>query len=306
MKNYALSASEKLRRRRENISGYLFVFPSFLFFTLFVGIPIILTVFVLSFSEFSLLKPMTFIGLNNFRSVLIDPDFKTVMLNTFKFIIIIAPLHIILGLTLAVFINSVKNRLFQGIFRTVFYFPLVITTASIVIVWGYLFDTNFGVFNWLLKQVGLGSVSWTGDARWALVSVAIFSAWKFIGNAFLYYYIGLQNIPDTFLEAANIDGANRIQSFLHIKLPLLSPTLFFVITTTLINCFQMFDEPYFLTKGGPGVASQTIAMHIYRKGFGEYHFGYASTLGLILFILVLFVTFIQFKFQHKWVTYDNE
>ena len=292
--------------RRESIAGYLFIAPSVLFFTVFIGIPIFMTVFILSFSDFSLLRPLVFSGLRNFQTLFRDPDFSTISLNTLRFIAIIAPVHIVLGLILAVLVDAVKYKLAQGIFRTILYFPLVVTTASIVLVWGYLYDTNFGVFNWVLKQINIAPIPWLDNVSWSLLSVAIFSAWKFIGNAFLYYFIGLQNVPHTYMEAASIDGANRLQAFFKIKLPLLTPTLFFVITTTLINCFQMFDEPYFLTRGGPGVSSQTIAMHIYRKGFGEYHFGYAASLGLILFLIVLFVTFIQFSLQNKWVNYDNE
>ncbi|WP_029468019.1 carbohydrate ABC transporter permease [Blautia producta] len=301
-----VSTYEKRRKRKEARAAYLFVAPTVIFFTAFVAVPIIMTVFVLSFSSYDLLSPMKFVGLENFKQLVLDPDVKVVLLNTLKFILIIAPVHIVIGLLLAAAVTSVKSWFFRGAFRVAFYFPLVVTTASVAIVWGYLYDTNFGVFNYFLSSAGAPAIPWLTDASWSLVAVALFSAWKFIGNAFLYYLIGLQNIPDSYIEAASIDGANGIQIFFRIKLPMLTPTLFFVITTTLINCFQMFDEPFFLTKGGPGVSSQTIAMHIYRKGFNEYHFGYASTLGLILFVIVLIVTFIQFSTQKKWVSYDME
>lgn len=301
-----VSTYEKRRKRKEARAAYLFVAPTVIFFTAFVAVPIIMTVFVLSFSSYDLLSPMKFVGLDNFKQLVSDPDVKVVLLNTLKFILIIAPVHIVIGLLLAAAVTSVKSWFFRGAFRVAFYFPLVVTTASVAIVWGYLYDTNFGVFNYFLSSAGAPAIPWLTDTSWSLVAVALFSAWKFIGNAFLYYLIGLQNIPDSYIEAASIDGANGIQIFFRIKLPMLTPTLFFVITTTLINCFQMFDEPFFLTKGGPGVSSQTIAMHIYRKGFNEYHFGYASTLGLILFVIVLIVTFIQFSTQKKWVSYDME
>lgn len=301
-----ISTYEKRRKRKEARAAYLFVAPTVIFFTAFVAVPIIMTVFVLSFSSYDLLSPMKFVGLDNFKQLVSDPDVKVVLLNTLKFILIIAPVHIVIGLLLAAAVTSVKSWFFRGAFRVAFYFPLVVTTASVAIVWGYLYDTNFGVFNYFLSSAGAPAIPWLTDTSWSLVAVALFSAWKFIGNAFLYYLIGLQNIPDSYIEAASIDGANGIQIFFRIKLPMLTPTLFFVITTTLINCFQMFDEPFFLTKGGPGVSSQTIAMHIYRKGFNEYHFGYASTLGLILFVIVLIVTFIQFSTQKKWVSYDME
>ena len=298
--------NRKRRVLKENISGYFFIAPTMLFYTVFTAGPIVFTIFVLSFSDFSLIDPIRFIGLTNFRRLFTDPDFFTVMLNTLKFISIIAPLHIIGGLVLAVLIDAVGNRFFQGFFRTVFYFPLVVTTASVAIVFGYLYDVEFGILNWILTELGFQRIRWLGDTRWSLLSVALFSAWKFIGNAFLYYYIGLRNVPDSYVEAAKVDGANWFQTFFRVRLPLLTPVMFFVVVTTLINCFQMFDEPYFLTRGGPGVSSQTIAMHIYRRGFSEFHFGYASTLGLILFVMVLIVTIVMFSFQKKWVHYDYE
>lgn len=296
----------RARAIRNNVSAYLFLSPTLIFYTVFTGIPLIMTIFILSFSDFSLLKPIEFVGLQNFKQLFSDPDFITVMKNTVKFVLIIAPVHIIGGLILALAVNSIKSRFFQGVYRILFYFPLVVTTSAVVIVWGYLYDYEFGVFNWILNNLGMGSVNWLGDTRWSLLSIAVFSAWKFIGNAFLYYFIGLQNVPETYMEAARIDGASKWQSLIKVQLPMLSPTIFFVVVTTLINCFQMFDETYFLTKGGPGVSSQTFAMHIYRKGFQEYHFGYASTLGLILFLVVLVITIVMFRYQNRWVTYDTE
>jgi multiple sugar transport system permease protein len=284
----------------------MFIAPSFIFFTFFVAVPIIMTLFVLGFSDFSLLAPIKFVGLDNYKALFRDPDFTMVMLNTLKFISFIAPMHIILGLLLALGVNAIKNKFLKGFFRTAFYFPLVVTTSSVAIVWGFMFDFHFGVIDYYLRSLGLPSIQWLTSTKWSLLAVAIFSAWKFIGNAFLYYLIGLQNIPSSYVEAASIDGANSWQTFFKVKLPLLTPILFFVITITLINCFQMFDEPYFLTKGGPGVASQTIAMHIYRKGFGEFQIGYASTLGVVLFVIVLIVTYIQFSLQKRWVSYDYE
>ncbi len=291
---------------KDNLIGYAFVAPAVLFFTVFVGIPIIVNVCVLSFADFSLLGNFKWVGLENYRDVFDDKATLTILGNTARLFAVLVPTHIIGGLIVAAMINAVRNRFFHSIFRISLYFPMVVTTASVALVWGYLFDTDFGVFNWLLTQFGLGRVRWLGDERWALFSIAIFSAWKFIGNAFLYYYIGLRNIPESYMEAAEIDGASKLKAFFTVKIPLLTPTIFFVVTTTLINCFQVFDEPYFLTNGGPGVSTQTLAMQIYRKGFGQYHFGYASALGVILFIMVIIVTILMFGTQHKWVTYDTE
>ncbi|EET60265.1 ABC transporter, permease protein [Marvinbryantia formatexigens DSM 14469] len=294
------------RTQRENLAGHLFVAPAVICFTIFVGIPIIVNVGVLSFAEFSLLGDFEWVGLKNFRDVFRDSSTYTILKNTLRLFLVLVPTHIIGGLIAATAINAVRNHFFHTIFRIALYFPMVVTTASVALVWGYLYDTDFGVFNWILSQFGIDKIRFLGDQHWALLSIAIFSAWKFIGNAFLYYYIGLRNIPETYMEAAKLDGASTWQAYIHVKLPLLTPTIFFVVTTTLINCFQVFDEPYFLTNGGPGVSSQTLAMQIYRKGFGQYHFGYASALGVILFVMVITVTFIMFGTQNKWVTYDTE
>lgn len=291
---------------KENLTGYLFVAPAVIFFTIFVGIPIVVNVGVLSFADFSLLGDFKWVGLKNFRDVFHDPATWSILKNTLRLFLVLVPTHIIGGLIVATAINAVRNRVFHTVFRIALYFPMVVTTASVALVWGYLYDTNFGVFNWLLAQFGIGKIRFLGDEHWALLSIAVFSAWKFIGNAFLYYYIGLRNVPETYMEAARIDGATNWQAYFRVKLPLLTPTIFFVVTTTLINCFQVFDEPYFLTKGGPGVSSQTLAMQIYRKGFGQYHFGTASALGVILFVLVIAVTILMFGLQNKWVTYDAE
>lgn len=291
---------------KEILAGYAFVAPAVLFFTVFVGLPILVNVTILSFADFSLMGDFEWVGLENFRDVFSDSATPTILLNTLKLFAVLAPVHIIGGLVVASLINAVRNKFFHTIFRVSLYFPMVVTTASVAIVWGYLYDTDFGVFNWVLEQMGIEKIRWLGDSHWALLSIAVFSAWKFIGNAFLYYYIGLRNVPESYMEAAQIDGASKWTAFFRIKIPLLTPTIFFVVTTTLINCFQVFDEPYFLTNGGPGVSSQTLAMQIYRKGFGQYHFGYASALGVILFVIVIVVTVIMFGTQKKWVTYDTE
>lgn len=291
---------------RDNLVGYAFVAPAVIFFTIFIGLPIIINVFFLSFADFSLLGDFKWVQFDNYKRAFFDKDTWVVFSNTFKLIIIIAPVHMVGGLIVASLINSVKNKYFHTCFRIALYFPMVVTTASVAIVWGYLYDADFGVLNWVLSQFGVDKIRWTGDSRWALLSIAVFSSWKFIGNAFLYYYIGLRNISESYMEAAEIDGANKLQAYFRVKIPLLTPTIFFVVTTTLINCFQIFDEPYFLTKGGPGVSSQTIAMQIYRKGFGQYHFGHASALGVWLFIIIIIITIFMFSTQRKWVTYDTE
>lgn len=138
------------------------------------------------------------------------------------------------------------------------------------------------------------------------VTIAIFSFWKFIGTTFLYYFIGMQNIPESYYEAARIDGANVVQEFKYVTLPLLSPTIFFVVITNIVSVFQIFDEPYLLTNGGPGSATKTIALKIYQTAFQDMNIGYGGTISFLLFLIILVITVVQYIGQNKWVVYDYE
>jgi multiple sugar transport system permease protein len=290
----------------DTISGYLFISPALIAFILFIGGPVLLTVFFYDFTKYNIISPVKFDGFRNFIKIWKDPEVATVFLNTFKFVIILVPLHVVVGLLLALGVSRKIATPMKYFCRTAIYFPVVVTTASVTVVWAYLFNFDFGVVNYFLNIIGIQSIPWLKSANWSYVTVAIFSLWKFVGNSFIFYLIGLQNIPDTYLEAAEIDGANRLTSFFKIKLPLLTPTIFFVLTIQLIGCFQIFDEPYLLTQGGPGDSTKTIALQIYQQAFRSYDMGYASAFAAILFVIILGITAIQFGLQKKWVTYDYE
>lgn len=174
------------------------------------------------------------------------------------------------------------------------------------IVWGYLFGTDSGVINYYIRLMGGSNIPWLTDKVVVYVTIALFSFWKFIGTTFLYYFIGLQNIPNTYYEAAKIDGAGTLQIFRKITLPLLTPTMFFVIVTNMIGVFQIFEEPFIITGGGPGTATKTISFYIYEIAFKQVKTGYGCTLAFSVFIIILAITIIQFIGQKKWVTYDYE
>lgn len=163
---------------------------------------------------------------------------------------------------------------------------------------------------WLLQQVGIlgpdQNVRWLISTETAMWAIVIFSAWKFIGQHFLYYFVGLQNIPDTYYEAAKIDGANSLQMFWKVTLPLITPTIFFILMVSLTGTMQAFDEPFFVTNGGPGYYTTNAALYIYRKAFQAYDMGYASAVAAILFIIVFLLTLLQLWSQKKWVVYDYE
>lgn len=293
----------KKKKMHDNISGYLFLAPALISFFLFIGLPVGLSA-VLAFFKYNLVNPAVFVGLDNIRHMFQDKGVLVAFGNTLKFLLILCPIHCGLGLILAFMVY--KATRFQFFFRTVIYFPSIVTTASVAIAWGYIFSTDTGVINYFVRLLGGSNIPWLTNRTVVYVTIALFSFWKFIGTTFLYYYIGLQNIPDVYYEAAQIDGAGTVRSFLHITLPMLSPTIFFVIITNIVSVFQIFDEPYLLTNGGPGSATKTIAFEIYQTAFQEMNIGYGATISFALFLIILIITIIQYVGQNKWVVYDYE
>ena len=292
-----------LRRRRDTRDGYLFLLPAVIFFLIFIGVPMLMA-FGLMFMNYNLLITPTWIGLNNFKRLAIDPLFLRSLGNTFKFFIILTPIHCILALGLAYIVSEIKNSMLKSIYRSLIYFPTIVTTASVAIVWVYMFATDTGFINFYLRNLGFSNVPWMTDPAMIYVTIAVFSAWKFIGITFLYYFVGLQNIPSAYHEAAHIDGAGRLSIFFRITLPLLSPTIFFVFVTNMIGVFQIFDEPYFIA--GDNSAARSLALHIYRNAFDNIRIGYASVLAVIMFIIIMIITVVQFTVQKRWVNYDYE
>jgi len=293
----------QVKRRRDTIAAYAFLAPALLSFILFIGIPIILSL-VLAFFKYNLIGDPVFVGFENIQRMLSDSNVWISLGNTFKFLVILCPIHCGLGMLLAFAVYKAKR--FRTFFRGAIYFPTIVTTASVAIAWGYLFSTDLGAVNYFIRMLGGSNVPWLTNATTAYVTIAIFSFWKFIGTTFLYYFIGMQNIPEVYYEAARIDGASTYKMFRYITLPLLSPTTFFVVITNIVGVFQIFDEPYLLTRGGPGTATRTIALQIYRTAFQDMNIGYGSTISFFLFLIILVITVVQFKMQNKWVVYDYD
>lgn len=293
------------KKKSDAVSGYLFLLPALLAFLLFIGAPMVITI-VLSFFDYNMLQGSEWINFENYIEFFRNPTSWQIIWNTFKLTLILVALHIVIALLLAFAIYKEKRGPVKYVYRTAVYLPSILTTASVAIAWYYMFNYDFGVFNWLLSQLGISGVKWLTSSSGVIVAICLFSLWKFVGTPFLYYLIGLQGIPDGYYEAAQIDGANKIQTFFHITLPMLTPTLFFVITITTINTFQIFDEPYIITNGGPGNASRTLALHVYEKAFKAYEMGYASSVSVVLFLIVLVITIVLYSTQNKWVTYDVE
>jgi multiple sugar transport system permease protein len=292
-----------LRRKQTNRDGILFLLPAIVFFLIFVGIPILMSM-GLMFVNYNLLTPPRFYGLNNIKRLAVDPLFLQTLLNTFRFFILLTPIHCILALVFAYIVFQVQNPRLRSVYRSLIYFPAIVTTASVAIVWSYMFATDTGFINYYIRRLGFANVPWMSHPTMIYFTIALFSAWKFIGTTFLYYFVGLQNIPAAYQEAAHIDGAGRFTIFFKIILPLLSPTMFFVFVTNMIGVFQIFDEPYFLA--GKSANARSLAYHIYLNAFDNIRIGYASVLAFIMFLIIMAITGFQFAVQKKWVTYDYE
>jgi multiple sugar transport system permease protein len=295
----------KSYQRGEVIAAYGFLFPAIILYLLFVFVPIVWVIY-LSVMRYDIITPARFVGWQNWFRLWADTRMWLSLKNTAMFVLLLVPMHTVMGTVLALGVNVLKNKAGVYLYRTLYYFPTLVTSASVTITWGYLLSTDTGVLNYYLRLLGISASPWLGSSFWVYPSTMLFSLWKTVGAYFLYFFIGLQNIDQGLIDAAKIDGANSWQRLKNITLPMLSPTMFFVIITQLIGCIQIFDEPYLLTKGGPGDASRSISMYIYEVAYRSQQYGYASAVSLVLLFIILVVTLIQMKGSNMWVNYDRE
>lgn len=254
--------------------------------------------------RWDLFSSPTFTGLSNFVRLLTnDRDFKRALLNTLYFAVGIVPLGTAASLCLALLVNrGLKGMTF---FRTVMYLPSVSSTIAVGIVWIWLLDPQFGVVNYALRSIGLASPpNWLGSVLWAKPALILMHIWQYAGYYMIIFLAGLQGVPEQLYEAAVLDGASSWQKFWRITLPLLSPTTFFVIVMKMIGVFNIFEQPFIMTGGGPSGSTETIVYYIYSNAFEWFNMGYASAVAWVLFILVFGVTLIQFKYQGRWVNYE--
>ncbi len=289
--------------RQETIAGYLFATPALLGLLTFTALPILASL-VLVFLHYDLLTPPKWAGLVNFTRLWTDQRMFTIYWNTVRLVIGATLLNNALGLLLAMGVNRSMPWFLRYILRTSIFFPVLTTTASLAVVWRFLLTQDRGVVNYLLGQIGVAPVPWLSSSTWALVSAIIYDVWKSCGYLMVLYLAGLQGISQSYYEAASIDGANRFQLFRHITLPLISPTAFFAIVISMIGAFQIFDNVWVLTEGGPGDASRVIAMYIYEKAFKGFEMGYASAVSLTLFAILIVLTLGQFYGARRWVHYE--
>lgn len=281
-------------RRQRHLAPYLFVLPFFALFLVTLAGPIAFAIW-LSFHEWNLIEPMTWRGFANYAEIVRDDSFQEATRNTVQYVV--ASLLIIcpLSLFLAAGLNARQTRV-KDLLRTAYFLPIVLSPVVVSIVFSIVFDRDYGLMNAFLRGVlGLQPVDWLGTPRWARVAIVIMIAWRWTGYTMIYFLAGMQNIPRELYEAAEVDGAGATRTFFDVTLPMLRPVVAFVAVVVLIGSSQVFEEPYILTRGGPGEATLSIANYIQREGFERLNMGGAATASCLLFVAVFLATQVQLR-----------
>ncbi len=284
---------------KQNFAGVLFILPSLFGTIVFIIIPIVCS-FGLSFAKWDLLNPIQFVGLENYKVVLTEPVFVKIIINTFVYAISTSVFGVIIPLILACIINNkIKGADF---FKTAYFLPFVTPMIVIGIIWEWIFDPNIGCLNHLLHL----HINWLYDTNFAMPTLIIVSVWKLIGYNMILFLTGLSTINQELLEASKIDGANAYNTFKHVTIPLLSPTIFFVTIITAITSFQVFDLIYVMTQGGPLDSTNVLVYAIYKNAFEYFNVGKASALAYVLFAIIFVLTLVQWKLKNKLVYLEKD
>ncbi|GHH97861.1 carbohydrate ABC transporter permease [Neobacillus kokaensis] len=287
--------------RRNRLVGYTFLLPNIIGFLLFILIPVIAS-FIMSFTSWNGFGNIEFIGLENYKKLLDDANFRISFINSILFMLISVPITLLISVLIAVALN--QGVRFVKVFRTAVFLPYVTATIAVAAVWQLIFNPSLGPINGTLMKLGIDAPpGWLSSPSWALLSVSVVYIWHSVGYYMILFLAGLQNIPDYLYEAAELDGAGKISKFFHITLPMLSPVLFFTTIIGVINSFKVFDLIYVLTGGGPGRSTHVLVYDIYNTAFKQFEYGYASAMAYVLFLVILIISVIQFKGQKKWVNY---
>ncbi len=287
---------------RRNLRWALFfLLPNLIGFLVFTVLPVI-AAFGFSLVSWDLVTPSRFVGLQNYVKVFRDPMFYKVLGNTVYYTLGVVPLSMAIGLAVAWTINQKIRGI--GFYKTIYFLPYVVPSVAAALVWQSMYIPGFGLINYYLAKLGLPTPDWISSVEWAMPAIIIMSIWKGVGFHIIVFLAGLKSISTSYYEAATIDGATKWQSFRYITFPLLTPTIFFVMIISIIDSFQVFDQAYVMTQGGPADATRTLVYYIYENGFEFFRMGYASSLAWVLFALIFVFTLFQFKRQGKWVYYE--
>ena len=286
---------------RKYLVGYLFISPGILGFLIFTLYPMVFSA-VVSFTKYNLLSPPKFIGAANYGRMIHDPMFVTALYNTAYYTFFGVPLQILLALMLALALNQKLRGI--NMFRTLFYLPTVTPAVASVILFMYMYNPDYGFFNYVINKFGGPSISWLGDPSWVKPAFIIMSFWG-VGGQMVIFLAGLQSVPLTLQEAASIDGAGAVRRFWHVTVPMITPVIFFNLVLGIIGSFQVFTVAFIATSGGPVNATLFYVLWLYQHAFEFLRMGYASTLGWVLLAIVMFFTAINFLVGKKWVYYEG-
>lgn len=278
----------------ERFAGWVFILPALVGTLIFIIIPVICS-FGLSFAKWDLLNPIQFVGLTNYREIFSEELFYKILLNTVVFALATSVLGVIIPLVLACILNSkIRGAEF---YKTAYFLPFITPMIVIGVVWEWIFDPNIGLLNHVLHL----HINWLYDTHFAMPALIIVSVWKLIGYNMVIFLSSLSGISQSMFEAAKIDGANELQTFKNVTVPLLSPTIFFVVIITAISSFQVFDLIYLMTQGGPLNSTNVLVYAIYQNAFEYFNVGKASAIAYVLFVIILVLTLVQWNLRKKLV-----
>lgn len=297
-------AKKKLFKDQKKIIVFVAMAGFIVFNIFFFFIPLIYGIVGSFFDWNPLLGKMNFIGMQNYEKIMVSPLFKTSLTNTIAFSAFAVFFRVALGIVIAVGIYSVKRK--KDLLRSLYFLPVIMPIVAVSLVWKWVYHPRMGLLNMGLMAFGFQGQNWLADQNLALPSVLLMTIWKDVGYAVIIFMAALMNIPKSLFEAASIDGANSIRKFFNIIIPMMKPTIIFVVITSLISYFQTFVQIFIMTKGGPGDATYVLSYLIFHEAFKNYRFGYASALSVVLFTLILIITFIQYKMFKREATNENE
>lgn len=281
-----------------SVAGWIFILPALLGTIVFIIIPVFCS-FGLSFAKWDLLNPIEFVGFQNYKEIFNEPVFFKILINTIVFAVSTSLFGVIIPLILAAILNAkIRGSEF---FKTAYFLPFITPMIVIGIVWEWIFDPNIGILNNVIHL----HINWLYDTNFAMPALIIVSVWKLIGYNMIIFLSALSGISQSLFEAAKIDGAGVIDTFKNVTVPMLSPTIFFVIIITAISSFQVFDLIYLMTQGGPLDSTNVLVYAIYKNAFEYFNIGKASAIAYVLFVIILVLTLFQWKFRKK-IVYNEE
>ncbi|WP_313731555.1 carbohydrate ABC transporter permease [Cohnella nanjingensis] len=287
---------------REALNGYLFFSPGLIGFLIFMGFPILFSLY-LSFTSYNIYSAPKWIGLLNYKFMFTqDPLFFKSLGNTLYYVALSVPLNTVLGVLVAILMNQKVFGI--RVFRTIFFLPSVVSGVAVALLWQWILDGNFGLINTFLANFGITGPGWLTEELWAKPSMVLMNLWA-VGGTMIIYLAGLQGVPRSLYEAATVDGAGRLRQFWNITIPMLTPTIFFNVIMGVLGGFQVFIQAYIMTGGGPNNATMFYALYLYNKAFKDLQMGYASALAWVLLIIAMVLTLIIMKTSSRWVYYEG-